>query len=238
MKTMASVQDTSLDVVWIRDGVVALGYRAADRCYRAVLAVEGPPEAFAAEADRVEPLVAGFAGFLNALSQASVLPPCGLQVLVRAERTDLSEYAARLEQRALCLPGDLAKEALSDAAWARNEGPGLGLLPRRAYLVIPAEGLAGADLASRLANVGLGLGRWFNVKSRQSETEARQALDTRCAELAERLEHIGVSATRLDDVGLTRIFQACWTARRNGRFEQDLQIWGTSISRGVLPCHC
>jgi hypothetical protein len=235
---MASVQDTSVDVVWIRDGVVALGYRAADRCYRAVLAVEGPPEAFAAEADRVEPLLAGFAGFLNALSQASVLPPSGLQVLVRSERTDLSEYAARLEQRALDLPVDLAREALADAAWARDEGPGFGLLPRRAYLVIPAETLAGADLAAWLANVGLGLGRWFNVKSRLSETAARQALDTRCAELAERLQHSGVSASRLYDVGLSRLFQACWTARRNGRFEQDLQIWGTSISREVLPCHC
>lgn len=238
MKTMASVQETSLDVVWIRDGVVALGYRAADRCYRAVLAVEGPPEAFAAEADRVEPLVAGFAGFLNALSQASVLPPSGLQVLVRSERTDLSEYAARLEQRAVGLRVDLAKEALADAAWARNAGPSLGLLPRRAYLVVPAEALTGADLAGRLAKLGLRLGGWFNVKSRLSETEARQALDTRCAELAERLQHIGVSASRLYDVGLTRLFQACWTTRRNGRFEQDLRIWGTSISRGVLPCHC
>jgi len=238
MKTMASVQDTSLDVVWIRDGVVAFGYRTADRCYRAVLAVEGPPDAFAAEADRVEPLVAGFAGFLNALSQASVLPPSGLQVLVRSERTDLSKYAARLEQRALGLPVDLAREALTDAAWARNEGPGLGLLPRRAYLVIPAEALAGADLAARLANVGFRLATWFNVKNRLSEIEARQALDTRCGELAERLQHSGVSATRLYDVDLTRLFQACWTARRNGRFEHDLQIWATSISHGGLPCHC
>jgi hypothetical protein len=238
MKTMASVQDTSLDVVWIRDGVVALGYRAADRCYRAVLAVEGPPEAFAAEADRVEPLVAGFAGFLNALSQASVLRPSGLQVLVRSERADLSEYAARLEQRALGLPVDLAREALTDAAWARNEGPGLDLLSRRAYLVIPAEALTGADLPAWLAKVASGPARWFNVKSRLSEAEARQALDTRCAELAQRLEHSGVSASRLYDVGLTRLFQACWTARRNGRFEQDLQIWGTSTSHGGLKCRC
>lgn len=238
MKRMASVQDTSVDVVWIRDGVVALGYRAAHRCYRAVLAVEGPPEAFAAEAERVEPLVAGFAGFLNALSQASVLPPSGLQVLVRSERGDLSEYAARLEQRALVLPVGLAREALADAAWARNEGPGFGLLPRRAYLVIPAEALVGADVASRLANVGLSLRRWFNGNSRLSEAEARQALDTRCAELTERLQHSGVSASRLDDVGLTRLFQACWTAGRNSRFEQDLQIWATSISPGGLPCPC
>ena len=44
MKTLASVQETSLDIVWIRRGVVCLGSRPADRCYRAVLAVEGPPK--------------------------------------------------------------------------------------------------------------------------------------------------------------------------------------------------
>ena len=118
MKPMASVQDTSVDVVWIRGCVVALGHRAADRCYRAALATEGPPEAFAREVERVQPLLAGFAGFLNALSQASVLPPSGLQVLVRAERADLSEYAARLEGRALALPRPLGREALEDAASA------------------------------------------------------------------------------------------------------------------------
>src|SRR5438309_371811 len=130
MKPMASVQDTSVDVVWIRGCVVALGHRAADRCYRA---------AFAREVERVQPLLAGFAGFLNALSQASVLPPSGLQVLVRAERADLSAYAARLEGRALALPRPLGREALEDAAWARQEGPGLGLLRRRGYLIVPAE---------------------------------------------------------------------------------------------------
>jgi len=80
MKKLASVQETSLDIGWIREGVVCLGSRPADRCYRAVLAVEGPPEAFADEVDRVQPLLDGFARFLNALGQTGVLPPAVLQV--------------------------------------------------------------------------------------------------------------------------------------------------------------
>jgi len=128
-------QETSLDIVWIRDGVVCLGSRSADRCYRAVLAVQGPPEAFAPEVERLQPLLDGFASFLNALGQPSALPPATLQALVLAEPTDLGEYAARLENRAMALPPHLAREALADAAWARQAGPQLGLLARR-YLLL------------------------------------------------------------------------------------------------------
>jgi hypothetical protein len=59
MTGLASVQDTSLDVVWIRDCVVCLGHRLNDRCYRSVLAIEGPPQAFAQEIERVQPLLDG-----------------------------------------------------------------------------------------------------------------------------------------------------------------------------------
>jgi hypothetical protein len=45
--TLASIQETTLDVAWIRDGVICFGNRSAERCYRAVLTTEGPPEAFA-----------------------------------------------------------------------------------------------------------------------------------------------------------------------------------------------
>jgi hypothetical protein len=236
MKSATSVQDASVDVVWIRDGVVALGHRPADRCYRAILAVEGPPEAFAAEVERVQPLIDGFGGFLNALGQASVPPPSALQILVRAERADLSEYATRLEQRAQVLPQRLRPEVLADAAWARQHGPGLGLLRRSCYLVVPAEALPAADLPGRLGSARSRLGGWFNVKPRLSEADARQALNTRCAELLERLKHSGVWAWRLDDIALVRLFQACWSARRNSRFERDLQACAPAARETGSPC--
>ncbi len=234
MKPLASVQDTSLDVVWIRERVVALGHRPADRCYRAALAAEGPPEAFAQEAERVQPLLDGFAGFLNAMSQPTIIPPAALQVLVRAEPANLSEYAARLERRALALPAHLASEALADAAWARQEGPRLGLLPRLAYLVVPAESVAGGDLAGRLGTAQSRLGRWFGARALLNEADARGTLDTRCADLIERLARGGVWAQRLDDAALVRLFQTCWTRRRDDRFEQDLRTCASNARDGGL----
>jgi hypothetical protein len=223
MRGLASVQETSLDILWIRDGTVCLGLRPADRCYRAVLAVEGPPEAFAQEVERVQPLLDAFARFLNALGQPGVLPPTALQVLVLAEPTDLAGYAARLEERATALPPQLARAALADAAWARQRGPALGLLDRRGYLVVPAESVAGADLLGRLGAVRPHLGRWFGGRPALDAAAAQQALDVRCTDLIERLAQCGVWAQRLDDVGLARLFHTCWSRRRDGRFEQDVR---------------
>ena len=97
MATLASIQETTLDVAWIRDGVICFGNRPAERCYRAVLTTEGPPEAFAVEADRVQPAVDAYASFLNGLAYP-------IQVLVRALPIDLASYARRLEDRAADLP--------------------------------------------------------------------------------------------------------------------------------------
>ena len=223
MSAIASVQGTSLDVVWIRDGVVCVGHQLSDRCYRGALAVAGPPEAFAQEIERVQPMLEGFAGFLNAFGQPSVGTPFGIQILVRAEPGDLSEYATRLEARAKDLPPQLASQALADAIWARQTGPVLGLLPRRAYMVIPAESLPGADVAGRLGTARSRLGSWFRATPGLDEAAARKSLDVRCGELCERLAHCGVWAQRVDDAALTRLFQACWSRRRDVRFEQDLR---------------
>src|SRR5205823_2008378 len=84
---------------------------------RAVLTTEGPPEAFAVEADRVQPALDAFASFLNGLA----FP---IQVLVRALPIDLASYARRLEDRAADLPPGLAASARADALWARQTGSG------------------------------------------------------------------------------------------------------------------
>jgi hypothetical protein len=223
LRKLASVQETSLDIVWIREGVVCLGNRPADRCYRAVLAVEGPSEAFADEVERVQPLLDGFARFLNALGQPGVLPPAVVQALVLAEPTDMSGYASRLEERASALPPHLAREALADAAWARRNGPGLGLLDRHAYVVVPAESVPDARLLGRFDSVRPRLAHWFRANPALDEAGAREALDVRCVELTESLTRAGVWAHRLDDPDLVRLFHACWSRRRDSRFERDVQ---------------
>jgi hypothetical protein len=232
MRALASVQGTSLDVVWIRDRVACLGHRLSDRCYRSALAVEGPPEAFAQEIERVQPMLDGFAGFLNAFGQPSISPPAAVQILVRAEPGDLSEYASRLEARAKHLPPDLASEALADAAWARQIGPVLGLLPRRGYVVIPAESLPAANVAGRLEAAGSRFGRLFRAGPGVNEPAARQILDTRCSDVIDRLARAGVWAQRMDDAALTSLFQTCWSRRRDTRFEQDLRTCAPSRLEG------
>src|SRR5438128_9628096 len=118
MNRLASVQETALDIAWIRDGVMCLGSRRAERYYRAVLSVEGPPEAFAPEPERSQGPLNAFASFLSAVDHA-------LQVLVLPRPASLDQYAEKLETRSMTLPPTLAAEARADARWARDEGPGL-----------------------------------------------------------------------------------------------------------------
>src|SRR5207245_268287 len=120
------------------------------------LTTEGPPEAFAVEADRVQPAVDAYASFLNGLAYP-------IQVLVRALPIDLASYARRLEDRAVDLPPTLAASARADALWARQTGPDLGLLDRRAFLVLPAEALPDGDLIRRLGSARIRFGRWFGA---------------------------------------------------------------------------
>ena len=215
MATLASIQETTLDVAWIRDGVICFGNRPAERCYRAVLTTEGPPEAFAVEADRVQPAVDAYASFLNGLAYP-------IQVLVRALPIDLASYARRLEDRAADLPSTLAASARADAVWARQTGPGLGLLDRRAFLVLPAEALPDGDLIRRLGSARTRLGRLFGTASGTDEGTAREVLDARCAEAIDMLAGAGIWAQRLDDPDLVRLFHSCWSRGQSARFDQDL----------------
>jgi hypothetical protein len=224
MSRPASVQATSIEVVWIRNRVVCLGSSRSDRCYRGVLATEGPPEAFAQEIERLQPLLDGFAGFLNGIGQPAIGSPAAIQIVVRAEKADLSEYAARLEARARQLPETWASEVRVDAAWARQVGPDLGLLARRAYLVVPAESLPGSDAAGRLQTARSRLGHWFRARPALDEAAARDVLDIRCGDLIDRLGRGGVRAQRLDDPALTRLFQTCWSRRQDTRFDKNLRI--------------
>jgi hypothetical protein len=232
MNKVASVQETSLDILWIRERVVCLSTRGSACSYRAVLTVEGPPEAFAQEDERVQPVLDGFAQFLNALAQPGIQPPAAVQVLVLAQPADLGDYATRLEQRASALPHLLAREALADAAWARKLGPGLGLLERRAYLVVPADALGGTGLLGPLNKGRPRLGRLLGARHQLDETAARRALDERCAELIDRLAHGSVWAQRLDDAELVRLFHTCWSRPTDSRFEQDLRACAVIASTG------
>src|ERR687885_801766 len=83
----ASIQATTLDLLWIHDGVVCFaGPPGAAPSFRAVLAL------------------------LGHLAHM-------LQVLVRTEPMDATAMAARWDARAAVLPGPLAAIAREHAAW-------------------------------------------------------------------------------------------------------------------------
>jgi len=223
VRALASIQETMLDVDWISDGVVCIGTRSAERCYRAALVVEGPPEAFAPEPERAEPPLNAFANFLNALAHP-------LQAVVLPEPATLDSYAAQLEKRAALLPPGLAAQARADAAWARQEGPRLGLLDRRGYVVVPAEDIPSADLLRRLWAASSRFSWRSRGEPHLDAASARERLDDRCASLVERLARGGVWSQRLDDPGLARLFHTCWSAWSScpglaltDRFDHDLR---------------
>jgi hypothetical protein len=178
--------------------------------------------------ERVQPVLEGFAGFLNAFGQSSIGAPAAVQIMVRAEPGNMLDYAARLEARARHVQETFAQHLLADAGWARQKGAGFGLLRRHGYVVIPAESLTGSDVAGRLQTARSRFGRWFQGEPGLDETAARERLEVRCSELAERLVRAGVFAQRMDDPALTHLFQTCWSRRGDKRFEQDLQICAPS----------
>src|SRR5436305_5418128 len=88
----ASVQAVRLGVQSIQDSVVELSGGE----YRAVLEVSGTASPFEDDV-RQEALLAGFAGFLNALGYP-------IQIVVRASPVDLTRYVAAVEERARQAP--------------------------------------------------------------------------------------------------------------------------------------
>src|SRR5437870_8491546 len=132
-QSRASIQATTLDLLWIHDSVVCFaGARVGAPLFRAVLALDGPAHTPRALAAGDPGALAGYRALLGHLDHP-------LQVLVRTEPVDATVRAARWETRAATLSPPLAALAREHAAWARRELPGVGLLVRRAYVVVPAE---------------------------------------------------------------------------------------------------
>jgi hypothetical protein len=142
-----------------------------------------------------------------------------LQALVRAEPFDVARYAGRWEARAAALPTPLAGLARDHAAWARRELPALGLLSRRAYLVIPADDPSAAHPAGVdpiRARFARWLGRGPARRPIADAEQARATLAERCARLESALGAAGVRAARLGDLALSRLYRACWGPSQAG----------------------
>src|SRR5256885_4269851 len=101
-QSRASIQATTLDLLWIHDGVVCFaGGRGGAPLFRAVLALGGPAHTPRALAAGNPGALAGYRALLGHLDHP-------LQVLVRTEPVDAADRSARWEGRAGILPGRLA----------------------------------------------------------------------------------------------------------------------------------
>jgi hypothetical protein len=210
----ASIQGTTLDLLWIHNGMVCFaGVRSAAPLFRAVLALDGPAHAPRTLAAADPGSLAGYRALLGHLDHT-------LQVLVRAEPVDAASRAARWENRAAVLPPPLAALAREHAAWVRRELPALGLLVRRAYLVVPAEDLQEDSTPAAV----------FRQRLRRQPVptvtvdQARTVLAERCARLVAAVQAAGVRAWCLDDLALARLYRACWnpSAPDADRLDRDL----------------
>ena len=213
-RPLASTQETTLDLLWIQDGVVAFaGGRGTSPLYRAVLAVDGPAYTPRALAAAESGALGGYRAVLDRLDHP-------LQVVVRAMPYQVTTYAARWEARADVLPAPLAALAREHAGWARRELAGLGLLVRHAYVVVPAEDPPTA--ASPAHNLRNRL-HWGSLRKLAPE-HAREVLAERCARVQSGLGAAGVRASRLDDLALARLYRACWSpsTRDADRHDRDL----------------
>lgn len=151
-----------------------------------------------------EALTAAFGRYLHSLSG-------GVQILVRAQRLDLSEEIADLRHRATCLPHPaLEQAALDHAEYLERLGEQADLLRRQILLVLrePAPGTP-PDSPAWPRRLGL---RRRSGDRKELATGARRAATSRLArrmhEATELLSAAGVEVTPLDAAHATAVLTA------------------------------
>jgi hypothetical protein len=210
----ASIQATTLDLLWISGSVVCLAGPQPDApLYRAILALGGPPQTPRGLAESGAGALTGYRVMLAGLEHP-------IQILVRPERFDTAAEAARWDTRAGVLSPPLDALAREHAGWVRSQVVCASLLVRRAYLVIPAENAAVQERPSIAARARL---RREPAPSLDAD-RARAVLAERCERLSGTLAGAGVVARRLDDFALARLYRECWGTRGSDgdRFDRDL----------------
>jgi hypothetical protein len=213
-RRQASIQATTLDLLWISGGVACLAGPHPDApLYRAILALAGPPQTPRGLAESGAGALAGYRAMLGGLDHP-------IQILVRPERFDASADAARWDARAGVLLPPLDAIAREHAGWIRRELASASLLVRRAYVVIPADAAATQERPSVAARARL---RHESAPTLDAE-QARVVLADRCERLGSALAGAGVAAWRLDDFALARLFRDCWGTRgpAGGRLDGDV----------------
>ena len=212
----ASIQATTLDLLWISGGVVCFaGPRPEAPLYRAILAMAGPPQTPRGLAEANAGVLGGYRAMLGGLDHA-------VQILVRPQPFDAGAVATRWDARAAALPAPLDALAREHAAWVRTELGSANLHVRRAYVVVPAESAARDERPGWRARSRLGSKPAPGLDAEQ----AKAVLAERCQRLSSALAAAGVAAWRLDDLAIARLYRECWGTRgpAGDRLDRDLAV--------------
>lgn len=218
--TQSSVQ-VRLDLSAIDNGVACFG-SGGRREYCAVVEVAGSQESLARVDDnKQEELLAAYAQFLNSLT----FP---FQLVVQVYPVDLAWYVTRVEERARTLSPALVAIARDHAAYVQGLTRQRTLLERHVYIVLPWA----SDTEESNATRGFPLMRMLGGKRRTSTTADEQlrintidrVLTDRCEAIGRQLSRAGLRATRLDDLGLARLYHVSWAPEvaRTQRLRREL----------------
>jgi hypothetical protein len=217
-----------LDVTAIQNGVVRFGSTdQADYC--AVIEVAGSQESLAKVDDaKQEELLAAYSQFLNSVTFA-------FQLVVQVHPVDLSWYVARVEERARALSPALVAIARDHVAYVQALTRQRTLLERRIYVVVPWTSTVEASCRqSRLRLMRLLPGRGGRVggTDKPHNTEMiRRLLSDRCEVIGRQLGRAGLRATRLDDLGLARLYHTSWAPEvaRAQRLRRELADYSALV---------
>lgn len=196
-----------LDVTAIDNGVVRFGSPDHPE-YCAVMEVAGSQESLAKVDDaKQEELLAAYSQFLNSVTFA-------FQLVVQVHPVDLSWYVTRVEERARALSPALVAIARDHAAYVQSLTRQRTLLERRIYIVVhwasTVDG-TGRQSGLRLTRLLPRRSGGLSVTDRHLEAErVHRLLADRCEVIGRQLGRSGLRATRLDDLGLARLYHTSW----------------------------
>ena len=173
-------------------------------------------------------LLAAYSQFLNSVTFA-------FQLVVQVHPVDLSWYVARVEERARALSPALVAIARDHAAYVQALTRQRTLLERRIYVVVPwtstVEG-TGKQSRLRLTRLLPGTGRSVGGTDKAHNTEMiRRLLSDRCEVIGRQLGRAGLRATRLDDLGLARLYHTSWAPEvaRAQRLRRELAEYSALV---------
>ena len=226
------VQRALVQARQVHDGVLYIAPRqmpgrVAGHTERAVAVIEvmGTNISLRSTEDQ-ETFVAGYQTLLRAIP-----PQNSLQVLIRREKRDLSDYIRKLHAVAQDTSAHPTYRAIAAAHAAHVEqlGADRTLFDTRCYVIVPAQDDQQAALLTHLQR------RRRHKARERSHDSLRTALNIHCERLLTHLSTTGLIAYRLNDEALVQLAASCLAPTRAERFPLTHATITGLTPQGLLP---